>query len=193
MPVVNEGATRRVSGHTLRVTGAQGLTRLGFPLWAIQLLGRWGSDAVKGYLREAPLAAMLTAAPALALDIDAIVQAVLKQLPAAKSSEPRVLPTAEPIAHLIPTTPLPDPAPLIRAEVARSVRPSQPASAVRNDRSGILHLDASGGFARCGWRYQDRPHTKLNPAPPRGKGIWCNNCRPEPRGGGDESGSEESK
>ena len=46
----------RWTGHSLRVTGAQGLARAGFDVWAIQLLGRWGSDAVLRYTREAPLA-----------------------------------------------------------------------------------------------------------------------------------------
>ena len=31
-----------IAGRTLRVTGAQGLARLGLDLWAIQLIGRWG-------------------------------------------------------------------------------------------------------------------------------------------------------
>ena len=44
-----------ITGHTLRVTGAQGLARLGLELWAIQLLGRWGSDAVQTYVRAVPL------------------------------------------------------------------------------------------------------------------------------------------
>ena len=47
--------TERVSGHSLRCTGAQGLASLGWHLWKIQLMGRWGSDVVKEYLREAPL------------------------------------------------------------------------------------------------------------------------------------------
>lgn len=47
--------SERVSGHSLRVTGAQGLAKAGVDLWAIQLLGRWGSDAVMGYIREAHL------------------------------------------------------------------------------------------------------------------------------------------
>ena len=44
------------SGHSLRVGGAQGLSIAGLDTWAIQLLGRWGSQAVLGYIREAPLA-----------------------------------------------------------------------------------------------------------------------------------------
>ena len=39
--------SERLSGHSLRVTGAQGLARLGVDLWAIQLIGRWGSEKVK--------------------------------------------------------------------------------------------------------------------------------------------------
>ena len=44
--------SERISGHSLRVTGAQGLTRLGIDLWAVELIGRWGSAAVRGYVRE---------------------------------------------------------------------------------------------------------------------------------------------
>ena len=37
------------------MTGAQGLTRAGLDLWQVQLLGRWGSDAVRGYVSGAAL------------------------------------------------------------------------------------------------------------------------------------------
>ena len=43
IPPADPEGTTRISGHSLRVGGAQGLTRLGFPLWAVQLLGRWGA------------------------------------------------------------------------------------------------------------------------------------------------------
>ena len=45
----------RFSQHTCRVSGAQFLTRLGYSLEAVQLIGRWGSDAIKCYIQEAPL------------------------------------------------------------------------------------------------------------------------------------------
>ena len=45
----------RVSGHSLRVTGAQGLARAGVDTWAIQLLGRWGSNTVLEYVQAVPL------------------------------------------------------------------------------------------------------------------------------------------
>ena len=50
-----ETASGKVTGHTMRVTGAQGLAAGGLDLWAIQLLGRWGSMAVKAYVRESHL------------------------------------------------------------------------------------------------------------------------------------------
>ena len=43
------------TGHTLRITRAQRLAAAGLVTWAIQLLGRWGSDVVLGYLQSAPL------------------------------------------------------------------------------------------------------------------------------------------
>ena len=54
-PLQSADGGERISGHTLRVTGAQGLARAGVECWAIQLLGRWGSDAVLGYVRAIPL------------------------------------------------------------------------------------------------------------------------------------------
>ena len=50
VPLADSDGTTRVSGHSLRVSGAQGLSRAGFPLWSIQLLGRWGSETVKQYV-----------------------------------------------------------------------------------------------------------------------------------------------
>ena len=47
--------TERVSGHSLRATGAQGLARAGVDLWAVELLGRWGGPTVRRYVREAQL------------------------------------------------------------------------------------------------------------------------------------------
>jgi hypothetical protein len=54
------------TGHSLRVTGAQGLTRAGLELWALQLLGRWGSSAILGYVSSTPLASSHRWAPLVA-------------------------------------------------------------------------------------------------------------------------------
>ena len=45
----------RFSQHSCRVSGAQFLTRLGYSVEAVQLIGRWGSDAIRRYIQEAPL------------------------------------------------------------------------------------------------------------------------------------------
>ena len=47
--------TLRVSGHSLRSTGAQGLISLGWRADAVRLQGRWESDSVRRYTRDAAL------------------------------------------------------------------------------------------------------------------------------------------
>eukprot|EP00435_Cladocopium_sp_Y103_P056907 s446_g19.t1 len=47
--------TWRISGHTFRITGARLLCQWGLDPITIQLIGRWGSNAVLSYLAEAPL------------------------------------------------------------------------------------------------------------------------------------------
>jgi hypothetical protein len=59
--------TEQVTGHSLRATGAQGLARAGVEEWAIQLLGRWGSKAVRSYTRLAALERSSTWARAAAV------------------------------------------------------------------------------------------------------------------------------
>jgi len=53
VPACSPDGMTHITGHSLRPTGAQGLSRLGVDTWAVQLLGRWGSTAVLGYVREA--------------------------------------------------------------------------------------------------------------------------------------------
>ena len=53
-----EGAAdgaERVSGHSLRPTGAQGLIMMGWRADAVKLMGRWDSEAVRRYTRTAAL------------------------------------------------------------------------------------------------------------------------------------------
>ena len=54
-PIANADGSAKVTGHSLRVTGAQGLTKLGVDSWAVQLLGRWGSSTVLEYIKDVPL------------------------------------------------------------------------------------------------------------------------------------------
>ena len=73
----------RFGEHVCRVSGAQ-LSRLGYSLEAIQLIGRWGSDAVKRYIQEAPLAAtpnhLLAPQSTDTLDIRYLVRTELERL-----------------------------------------------------------------------------------------------------------------
>ena len=74
----------RFGEHVCRVSGAQFLSRLGYSLEAIQLIGRWGSDAVKRYIQEAPLAAtpnhVLAPQSTARPDIQQIVRTELERL-----------------------------------------------------------------------------------------------------------------
>ena len=45
---------QRFNEHVCRVSGAQFLTRLGYPVETAQLIGRWGSNAVKRYVQDTP-------------------------------------------------------------------------------------------------------------------------------------------
>ena len=65
--------------HLLRVGGAQSLAIAGLDTWTIQLVGRWGTEAVLGYVRLAPLAmshtwaARASAGPALGAQLGTVV------------------------------------------------------------------------------------------------------------------------
>ena len=85
VPAKDGHGRERISGHTLRVTGAQGLAMAGLELWAIQLLGRWGSQSVTRYVRDAHLETVSKDASAkrarfAQLDLDDIVELVCKKL-----------------------------------------------------------------------------------------------------------------
>jgi integrase len=50
---LGSSGVQRFGGHSLRSTGTVFLAKAGVDVWRIQALGRWGSDAVRGYLRGA--------------------------------------------------------------------------------------------------------------------------------------------
>ena len=74
----------RFGEHVCRVSGAQFLSRTGYSMEAIQLIGRWGSDAVKRYIQEAPLTATpsqpSTVTPNTPVDLPQLVRAELERL-----------------------------------------------------------------------------------------------------------------
>jgi len=91
VPWVSVDGSTRISGHTLRPTGAQGLTRLGLDLWAVQLLGRWGSHAVQQYIRDASSSVEAAVARRFVLgqSLRALTSDLAKGPPQAKSAEDR--------------------------------------------------------------------------------------------------------
>ena len=55
IPVCLANGARAFTGHSARATGAQYLAARGVELWRIQIFGRWDSDVILRYVREAPL------------------------------------------------------------------------------------------------------------------------------------------
>ena len=62
LPIAHPDGQRLYGGHSMRVGGAQALSRSGCDSWTIALLARWGSAAVFGYIRDAPLSASTSVA-----------------------------------------------------------------------------------------------------------------------------------
>ena len=189
LPTVSLDGSEVISGHSLRVTGAQGLSRLGLDLWAIQLLGRWGSDAVRIYVRAVPLEAAARQAARAARrrhDLEDVVVAAtatgsspvkaIQKL--AADAAPRWAPT---IAALVEP---------LEVEV-ESAEPLPPKPVwVRNESkhatSGFFHavslrlegLQMWEYKARCGWRFGAIPTVAVGVQPPtvRHWEIVCSRC-----------------
>ena len=79
VPLASADGKQKVTGHSLRPTGAQGLARLGVDTWAIELLGRWSSKTVQRYVREAAVEQAATQARA------AMIRMTWQQVAAATS------------------------------------------------------------------------------------------------------------
>ena len=181
--------SERVTGHSLRATGAQGLTMLGWDLWAVQLLGRWGSDVVKAYVREAPLDyhGPRSGSFTPSMDLDALVALV----------SARVKPTSA-VA--------PDAGEVVAAAVAEAGPQARLASdelvdlvgrhesvtgqIVLNTRSGVHHralLRQSSELVPdwasvCGWRFGSSSTAVFLPSDvqlPSTHYALCSNCFPQ--------------
>ena len=186
-----------VSGHSLRVTGAQGLARLGLDTWAIQLIGRWGSATILRYIRLVPLErAVAWAADAArrrelpqiiseaatkstksSAGVAKVVQAASCQTP--DEWVPTVLALTEPHKdEVLMAAPVPEVLVWIR-------NPEKHAS------RGLFHL-ADGPVTgvpigalrtRCSWRYGGNRAVIIGSAPPRPHDCKqvCTKCAPEVR------------
>ena len=180
-------------GHSLRVTGAQGLARLGLDLWAIQLFGRWDTEAVQGYVRLVSLehtalqtthAARSRELAALVTDVTAegggtetvLEQAVSQSLPVWVSTTSGL---SEPLwLEVVAASPLPPVLPWVR-------------NASRHGSRGVFHLSSVplegarlGDLkSRCGWRFGHIASMVTQSSPPRPWEFFfvCKRCAKCPR------------
>jgi integrase len=149
LQLVSYNGAPRFTGHALRATGAVHLAAAGVELWRIQLLGRWGSDAFKVYLRDAP-ASMLHSIALDALRPSATEQGSEIPISAAALPSP---------AASRPAFPLPAPRPEDFEHEATPPEADSEADTVFNRTSGVLHCIANAAGTHeqwrttCGWRF----------------------------------------
>ena len=183
--------SERLSGHSLRVTGAQGLVLRGWHLWAVQLHGRWGSDVIRRYVRESPLIAAASSpghAPGGGMELEAVVEAVLRKLAPAERVGPRSLAEVAPRCDATTSSesglpPIAQTALLLESERSAGDEPEpHPRAFVLNTRSGTYHrrVGATSDRAACGWAFGVWPHALVSDAE-AGPSSWpqlCARCWP---------------
>jgi len=98
LDLVSPDRSLRISGHSLRPTGAQGLTKLGLDVWAIELLGRWGGATVRKYVRDATvsIAAARARSAAMSMNLDDL-RNLSRHRPASATGQP----SAEEVLELL--------------------------------------------------------------------------------------------
>ena len=178
--------SERVTGHSLRVTGAQGLVIRGWDLWTVQLHGRWGSDVIKRYIRDSPLAAVAAGRGPAArqeLDLEAVVAAVNRIVQPLGRVVPATVQEAVCPSTVVGQPPLAETAAQLEAERHASVEPEpRPARFVLNTRSGTYHrrVDAGSFSAACGWSSRTNPYAFVPDvaAGPQSGAQLCSRCWP---------------
>ena len=186
---VSPDGSERVTGHSLRVTGAQGLVVRGWDLWTVQLHGRWGSDVIKRYVRDSPLAAVASGRGPAArqdLDLEAVVAAVSRIVQPLGRVEPTAVQEAVCPSAVVGQPPLAETAVQLEAERLAAVEPEpRPARFVLNTRSGAYHrrVGAASFSAACGWSFGTNPHAFVPDvaAGPKSRAQLCSRCWPSLR------------
>ena len=184
----------------LRATGAQGLARRGVDLWAIQLLGRWGSDAVRSYVREVALERATTWAPAAPphpVDIEQVLAELRPVEP--NDLEARVSGLVRSLLDAFKASVMP----ALRDEVQRdrlalaAPAPSTPGPAsgprvhaegyLVNNTSQVVHRftactdgPVSEWATACGWRFASRSNAAVCTFfPANSRKTLCEKCLPD--------------
>ena len=179
-----------ISGHTFRITGARTLASWGLDPITIQLLGRWGSNAVLGYLAETPLLSFSDrlsdrAGTTKRLGADLVRASDVDGNPGFDWSEEREK-MREEISNLKMTV----------SDLATSLdgvsqvletRQTREVWWVHNDTSSVLHqamVDLSTPPLTwktvCGWKFSSQPLiTTYREPPPSRLGRRCPKCQPD--------------
>ncbi len=156
------GVSAGISGHSLRVTGAQRLALAGVALPRITLFGRWAGKSMITYAREALLGARGGGLAERVADVDfsekglvALARATGPGVPESAVREFVLHAGAEPMGQLDRTN-------LVKqwealAERAKSDHDSSsaapPLPALIRSRAGIIHKVISSRITRCGWAW----------------------------------------
>ena len=193
VPLSTPDRSARVSGHSLRVSGAQGPARAGVDVWAFQLLGRWGSATVLEYIHDVPLdfSASWASRAARAATVDDFIRARSSTLASSSSTQS---PTRIAIPSSLPVEAGPAGAledALLEARSASAVD-ALPVSACRfvSSPSGKWHRLSHSGLtgaslgwsSACGWRFAGSlaSLTDVLPADLCHK-FFCARCFPDHR------------
>ena len=177
VPLEAPDGSEGVSGYSLRVSGAQGLARLGWDLWAIQLHGRWQSDVVQHYVRDAHLSTGVGGAGLEdPLTLELVVRRVIQKLGGLPQAGSGGVP-----AERHPALPPPDQLRcIIEAEQPTAHAEPQllPEHMVLHTGSGIYHRRQGHGSIRtiCGWSFADTGLAVEVPDRSAGPQAWFQLC-----------------
>lgn len=178
-----------ISGHTFRITGARTLSAWGLDPITIQLLGRWGPNAVLSYLAATPLLSFsdrltnrsaeshLSARHVAATDLDGRQSA---EIVAEQDQLRRELRELKAEMSDLSTT-LDGVSQVLGSKQVREIW------WVLNDISKVLHeaivdlcTPPSTWKTACGWKFSGQPRiTTFRDSPPFEKGRKCPKCVPE--------------
>ena len=178
VPLAAPDGSERISGHSLRVTGAQGLINLGWSLWAVQLQGRWGSDVVRRYVQDSPLRAAsigrLSPRSSDEPDLCTIVAAVVAKIGSTRSLDASTV-------QSVTGAPQIDRETVEALDAERSAYGAEPLPYAKHFvlhlRSGTYHRRvATQSRAACGWDYQSSEQCAYVPDASAGPHGWFQLC-----------------
>jgi hypothetical protein len=198
--------SEQVTGHSLRATGAQGLARAGLDEWSIQLLGRWGSQAIRLYTRQGALERSATwAHRAVKRLATSTGEATLGEEAGLEDTIKRIL--KEALSSFCPGLSACQ-AGALREDVVRELRqqasaasnPNAPSSStsaasapghyIKNATTGVMHR-ADGGpegrlsswTTKCGWKFAAQTNADyiVTSEPPGLHKFICEKCLPKER------------